>query len=64
MAVTSALSKGAVKVGVHQHGAQHARADALQQFPRALEVAAIVLLVAGVLWSVRVHALHDPLAPA
>ena len=27
-----------------------------QQWPRALEVAAIVLLIAGVLWSVRVHA--------
>ncbi len=30
-----------------------------QQWPRALEAAAIVLLVAGVLWSVRVHALEE-----
>lgn len=28
-----------------------------QQWPRALEVAAMLLLVAGVMWSVRVHAL-------
>ena len=32
--------------------------------PRPLEVAAIVLLVAGVLWSVRVHALDEAVAPA
>ncbi|WP_343729394.1 DMT family transporter [Duganella sp.] len=31
-----------------------------QQLPRALEIAAMVLLVAGVMWSVRVHALDDP----
>jgi len=31
-----------------------------QQLPRALEVAAVVLLIAGVMWSVRVHALDDP----
>jgi drug/metabolite transporter (DMT)-like permease len=30
-----------------------------QQWPRGLEVAAMVLLVAGVMWSVRVHALED-----
>lgn len=35
-----------------------------QRMPRTLEVAAIVLLVAGVLWAVRVHALEDELAPA
>ncbi len=34
-----------------------------QQFPRVLELAAIVLLVAGVLWSVRVHAMRAPLTP-
>ncbi|MES2261170.1 MAG: DMT family transporter [Pseudomonadota bacterium] len=34
-----------------------------QQFPRTLEIAAIVLLVAGVLWSVRVHALEDEVTP-
>jgi drug/metabolite transporter (DMT)-like permease len=31
-----------------------------QQFPRALEIAAMLLLVAGVMWSVRIHALEDP----
>jgi drug/metabolite transporter (DMT)-like permease len=31
-----------------------------QQLPRALEIAAVVLLIAGVMWSVRVHALDDP----
>lgn len=31
-----------------------------QQLPRTLEVAAMVLLVAGVMWSVRIHALEDP----
>jgi drug/metabolite transporter (DMT)-like permease len=36
-----------------------------QRLPRGLEIAAIVLLTAGVLWSVRVHALEDqPPAPA
>lgn len=30
-----------------------------QQLPRTLEVAAIVLLIAGVVWSVRVHALEE-----
>jgi drug/metabolite transporter (DMT)-like permease len=30
-----------------------------QQMPRTLEVAALVLLVAGVVWSVRIHALED-----
>jgi drug/metabolite transporter (DMT)-like permease len=30
-----------------------------QRLPRGLEIAAIVLLIAGVLWSVRVHALED-----
>ncbi|TFW13828.1 DMT family transporter [Duganella callida] len=30
-----------------------------QQWPRPLEAAAIVLLIAGVMWSVRVHALDD-----
>lgn len=34
-----------------------------QRLPRTLESAAIVLLIAGVLWSVRVHALQKPLAP-
>jgi drug/metabolite transporter (DMT)-like permease len=29
------------------------------QLPRGLEIAAMVLLVAGVMWSVRVHALDD-----
>lgn len=32
--------------------------------PRPLEVAAIVLLVTGVLWSVRVHAMDETAAPA
>ncbi|MBV7534279.1 DMT family transporter [Duganella sp. sic0402] len=31
-----------------------------QQFPRTLEIAAMLLLVAGVMWSVRIHALEDP----
>ena len=35
-----------------------------QRLPRTLEVAAIVLLIAGVLWAVRVHALEDELALA
>lgn len=35
-----------------------------QRWPRAGEVAAIVLLSAGVMWSVRVHALEEPVAPA
>ncbi|UGQ48291.1 DMT family transporter [Massilia endophytica] len=35
-----------------------------QAWPRPLEIAAIVLLVAGVAWSVRVHALEDELTPA
>ena len=35
-----------------------------QQGPRPLEIAAITLLVAGVLWSVRVHAVHERPAPA
>ena len=30
-----------------------------QQLPRGLEVAAMVLLAVGVLWSVRIHALDD-----
>ena len=30
-----------------------------QQLPRGLEIAAMVLLAAGVMWSVRVHALDD-----
>ncbi len=34
-----------------------------QAWPRALEAAAIALLVAGVLWSVRVHAAEEDLAP-
>ncbi|MFL6657001.1 MAG: DMT family transporter [Massilia sp.] len=34
------------------------------RFPRSLEVAAIVLLTAGVTWSVRVHALDESPAPA
>ncbi len=31
-----------------------------QQLPRTLEIAAMLLLVAGVMWSVRIHALDDP----
>lgn len=34
-----------------------------QRFPRSLEMASIVLLTAGVMWSVRVHALDEPVAP-
>ena len=34
-----------------------------QQLPRPLEIAAIVLLVAGVAWSVRVHAMDEQPAP-
>lgn len=34
-----------------------------QAWPRPLEVAAIALLVAGVMWSVRVHAVEDDLTP-
>lgn len=30
-----------------------------QQLPRGLEIAAMVLLIAGVMWSVRIHALDD-----
>ncbi|MYM34389.1 EamA family transporter [Duganella sp. FT94W] len=33
-----------------------------QQFPRGLEIAAMLLLAAGVMWSVRIHALDDPSA--
>nr|WP_315250676.1 DMT family transporter [uncultured Duganella sp.] len=33
-----------------------------QQFPRGLEIAAMVLLAAGVIWSVRIHALEEPSA--
>jgi hypothetical protein len=35
-----------------------------QRMPRALEVAAIVMLIAGVTWSVRVHAVEEQLSPA
>lgn len=35
-----------------------------QRTPRGLEVAAIILLIAGVTWSVRVHAVEGPLSPA
>ncbi|MFT5643838.1 MAG: drug/metabolite transporter (DMT)-like permease [Janthinobacterium sp.] len=35
-----------------------------QRLPRMLEMAAIVLLIAGVLWSVRVHVLQKQLATA
>lgn len=31
-----------------------------QQWPRGLEIAAMALLVAGVMWSVRIHALDEP----
>lgn len=34
------------------------------RLPRALEIAAIGLLIVGVMWSVRVHALDEPVAPA
>jgi drug/metabolite transporter (DMT)-like permease len=34
-----------------------------QQFPRVLEMWAIALLVAGVMWSVRVHAQQEPITP-
>lgn len=34
-----------------------------QQWPRPLEAAAIVLLAAGVMWSVRVHAMEEELPP-
>jgi drug/metabolite transporter (DMT)-like permease len=34
------------------------------RMPRPLEVAAIALLTAGVVWSVRVHAVEEPVAPA
>jgi hypothetical protein len=34
------------------------------RFPRPLEIGAIGLLTAGVLWSVRVHALDEAVAPA
>ena len=34
------------------------------RFPRPLEITAIVLLIAGVLWSVRVHALDEAVVPA
>jgi drug/metabolite transporter (DMT)-like permease len=33
-------------------------------FPRPLETAAAALLTIGVIWSVRVHALEEPVAPA
>lgn len=36
----------------------------VQQLPRPLEVAAIVLLIAGVVWSVRVHAMDEEVVPA
>jgi drug/metabolite transporter (DMT)-like permease len=35
-----------------------------QQLPRPLEIAAIVLLIAGVVWSVHVHAQEEELSPA
>ncbi|QGZ42543.1 drug/metabolite transporter (DMT)-like permease [Pseudoduganella flava] len=35
-----------------------------QAWPRPLEAAAIALLVLGVMWSVRVHAAEDEIAPA
>lgn len=35
-----------------------------QQFPRPLETAAIVLLIAGVTWSMHVHAQEEELSPA
>jgi len=35
-----------------------------QQYPRPLEVAAIVLLIAGVTWSMHVHAQEEELSPA
>lgn len=35
-----------------------------ERLPRALEIAAITLLIAGVMWSVRVHALDDQVPPA
>jgi drug/metabolite transporter (DMT)-like permease len=35
-----------------------------QRMPRALEVAAIVMLIAGVTWSVHVHAVEEQLSPA
>jgi drug/metabolite transporter (DMT)-like permease len=35
-----------------------------QRLPRALEVAAIGLLIAGVMWSVRLHALEEQVSPA
>jgi drug/metabolite transporter (DMT)-like permease len=35
-----------------------------QQLPRPLEIAAMVLLVTGVVWSVRVHAQEERLMPA
>jgi drug/metabolite transporter (DMT)-like permease len=35
-----------------------------QRLPRPLEMAAIGLLIAGVMWSVRVHALDEQVAPA
>jgi drug/metabolite transporter (DMT)-like permease len=35
-----------------------------QRLPRTLEIAAIVLLIAGVLWSVRVHTLEEQIVPA
>lgn len=34
------------------------------QYPRPLEIAAMVLLVAGVVWSVRVHAMEEEVVPA
>ncbi|WP_395407730.1 DMT family transporter [Pseudoduganella sp. UC29_106] len=34
------------------------------QFPRPLEIAAIVLLIAGVVWSVHVHAQEEEISPA
>jgi drug/metabolite transporter (DMT)-like permease len=34
-----------------------------QRLPRSLELAALALLIAGVVWSVRVHALEEPVSP-
>jgi drug/metabolite transporter (DMT)-like permease len=36
----------------------------VHRLPRPLEIAAIVLLTVGVLWSVRVHAMEEDLIPA
>lgn len=34
-----------------------------QRWPRALELAALALLISGVVWAVRLHALDEPLVP-